>query len=275
MAMLLIACEGIPPASTRSDSSAARSAGKGALDTAATQGSFAFVNADGTQLLALDSLRDPSTFRGALCSGGIPLIVRYDHRATGQPSDNGRQVAANFANQHGEVFNVTGNKATPDQTCYLSADSLLVARARAVTMRKPAECSIEQVSRVGDAKRRQVIHCWDIATAPGNLEVLAVQFVDKDSAALASLVVFGDRSLFFKDYPAVRRARDESTWRVDDEGVFAPAGFEVLFVADLPDGFMIAITWAGAEGEDSELMRADAGGNLRTLITAYRYWSPA
>jgi hypothetical protein len=239
-----------------------------------TQGSFAFVDSDGTQLLALDSLADPSTISSALCSGGVALTAQYDHRATRQSSDNGRQIAANFANQQGHVFRVSGNKATPDRTCYLSSDSLLVASARAVTMRKPAECSTEQVSRIAAAKRRQVIHCWDIASAPTRLEVLAVQFVDIDSAALAGLVVFGDSSLLFKDFPAVHHASDESTWRVDDEGVFSPTGFDVLFVAHLPDGFVIAITWAGAEGEDSELLIADSAGNLRTLNKGYRYWSP-
>jgi hypothetical protein len=272
--MLLMACEGVPPASTRSDSSVARTDGKPALVTSATRGSFAFVNSDGTQLLALDSLADPSAIRGALCSGGVALPARYDHPATRQSSDNGRQVAANFGNQQGEVFHVSGNKATPDQTCYLSADSLLFASARAATMRKPADCSNEQVSRVAAAKRRQVIHCWDIASAPTHVDVLAVQFADIDSAALASLAVVGDSSLLFKDFPAVHHANDESTWRVDDEGVFSPTGFDVLFVADLPDGFVIAITWAGAEGEDSELLLADSASNLRTLIKGYRYWSP-
>ncbi|HEY8831540.1 MAG TPA: hypothetical protein VIM21_03440 [Gemmatimonadaceae bacterium] len=270
---LLIACEA-PPASTRNDSSVARTDGKSALVTRATQGSFAFANSDGTRLLALDSLPDPSTIRGALCSGAVALTARYDHHATRQSGDNGRQVAANFGNQQGDVFNVSGNKAIPDQTCYLSADSLLFARARAVTMRKPADCSSEQISRIAAAKRRQVIHCWDIASAPTHIDVVAVQFADMDSAALASIAVVRDSSLFFKDYPAVRHANDQSTWRVDDEGVFSPTGFDVLFVADLPDGFVIAITWAGAEGEDSELLLAHPAGNLRTLIKGYRYQAP-
>jgi len=52
--------------------------------------------------------------------------------------------------------------------------------------------------------------------------------------------VFSDSSLWFEDFPAVRHADDESTWRVDDEGVFSPTSFDVLFVAQLADGLVIA-----------------------------------
>lgn len=270
----LLACEGAPRTSTRNDSGVAGTDAKSPLVSRDARGSFAFVDSVGKQLLALDSLANPSAIRGAICSGAVAFPLRYDHRATRQPNDNGRQVAANFDNQQGDVFDVRENKAPPNQTCYLAADSRLFASARAVTMRKPADCSSEQASRVAAAKRRQVIHCWTIASAPTHLAILAVQFADVDTAALASLAVVGDSSLFFKDFPAVRRANDESTWRVDDEGVFSPTGFDVLFVADLPDGFVFAFTWAGAEGEDSELLLADSAGNLRTLTKGYRYWSP-
>ena len=120
-----------------------------------------------------------------------------------------------------------------------------------------------------------MIHCWDIGSAPAHVEVVAVQFADIDSAALASVVVFSDSSLWFEDFPAVRHAGDESTWRVDDEGVFSPSSFDVLFIAPLPDGFVIAITWAGAEGEDSYLLRSDSTASPRTVSKAYRYWSPS
>src|SRR2546423_1289297 len=76
------------------------------------QGGFAFADSGGTQFLALDSLADPSTIRGAICSGDVAVAARYDHRATPQSRDNGRQVAANFANQQGDVFRVTGSKAS-------------------------------------------------------------------------------------------------------------------------------------------------------------------
>ncbi len=272
--MLLASCERTPPATTRHDSLAVRANASGAA-ISLTQGTFAFADSDGSQLMALDSLADLSTIRGAICGEGVTVPARYDHAATRQPADNGRQNAYNFANQQGNVFRVSAGKATPDQTCYLSADSLLIANARAAAMRKPVDCSTDRASRIAAAKHRQVIHCWDIGVAPSGVEIAAAQFADIDSTALASLVVVRDSSMWFEDFPAVRHANDPSTWRVDDDGVFSPTSFDVLFVAALPDGLVIAITWAGPEGEDSYLLRSDSTPNLRTLSTAYRYWSPA
>jgi hypothetical protein len=273
--ILLASCERTPPASERNDSLAVRADTSRAAVSRLTQGTFAFADSDGAQLLALDSLANPSTIRAAICSGGVTVAARYDHHATRQSADNGRQTAYNFANQQGEVFRVSSGKATPNQTCYLSADSLLIANARAAAMRKPADCSTDRASRIAAAKHRQVIHCWDIGVAPSGVEIAAAQFADIDSTALASLVVVRDSSMWFEDFPAVRHANDPSTWRVDDDGVFSPTSFDVLFVAALPDGLVIAITWAGPEGEDSYLLRSDSTPNLRTLSTAYRYWSPA
>src|SRR5213592_538385 len=119
--ILLGACGRTQPVSRTKDSSVAHTDASTALVGRVTQGSFAFANSDGTQLLALDSLADPSTIRGAVCSGGIALTTRYDHRAAGQSGGNGRQIAANFANEQGDIFRVSGSKATSDQTCYLSA----------------------------------------------------------------------------------------------------------------------------------------------------------
>src|SRR6476659_4139156 len=62
--MLLVSCERTPPASKPNESLSARTDGSGALVGRLTQGSFAFADSDGTQLLALDSLADPSTIRG-------------------------------------------------------------------------------------------------------------------------------------------------------------------------------------------------------------------
>ena len=125
-------------------------------------------------------------------------------------------------------------------------------------------------------KKRELIRCSLIARTSNALEVLAIQFVNVDSSALASLVVVvADTSFLFRDFPAVYRNGGESTWRVDDEGVLSPTSFDVLFVAESPDGLVIAITWAGAEGEDSYLLRTDSAASLRTLSKAYRYWSPA
>lgn len=139
-------------------------------------------------------------------------------------------------------------------------------------MREPLDCLPAHAARLASAKRRQVIHCWHIAATPTHRDVLAVQFVSIDTNALASLAVVGDGSLVFKDFPAVYS--EETTWRVDDGGVFSPKDFDILFVAEMPYGYVMAIAWAGAEGESCELLLADSPGAFRTLTTGYRYWAP-
>lgn len=276
-AILMIGCDRAPHSAARSDSSAVPPIEETALATTAAggEGSFAYADSSGTHLLALDSVPDPLTIVGALCSKAMALQVRYDRKQTRHADDNGRHVASNFRNQRGDLFRVVKDKAPPDSTCYLSRDSALLANARPATMREPLDCSPVDVSRLATAKRRQVIHCWEIAAAPSRLRVLTVQFATIDSSALASLAFVGDGSLVFKDFPAVYRGSGESTWRVDDEGVFSPSGFDILFVAAMPYGYVMAITWAGAEGESSELLLSDSTSAFRTLAKGYRYWSAA
>ncbi len=275
-AILVIGCDPGPPSTVRSDSAIVPPREEAtALAPAVAEGSFAYVDSSGARLLALDSVPDPSAILGALCSEGLTLPVRYDRKQTRHTNDNGRQIASNFLNQRGDVFTITRRKAPPDKTCYLARDSALIANTRPATMREPLDCSPAQVTRLAAAKKRQVIHCWEIATAHTELRVLAVQFANIDSSALASLAIVGDTSLVFKDFPAVYDGSGESTWRVDDEGVFSPRGFDILFVAAMPYGYVMAFTWAGAEGESSELLLSDSTSNFRTLAKAYRYWSPA
>jgi len=66
----------------------------------------------------------------------------------------------------------------------------------------------------------------------------------------------------------------ESVWRVDDQGVFSPGDFEILFVAQLSHAYVMANTWVGAEGESDELLLADSTAEFRTIIKDYRYWAP-
>lgn len=273
IALLAVGCDRAPEDSGRSDSSLIVVTAIPTLAAAGMKGSFAYVDSSGTLLLALDSVPDPSTILGAVCWGGVALPVRYDRRQARQAGDNGRQLAYNFRNQQGDVFRVTQERAPPDKTCYLSRDSTLLANASLAAMREPSDCSPAHASRLAAGKRRQVTHCWRIASTPTNLDVLAVQFATIDSNALASLAVVGDTSLWFQDFPAIYN--DESTWRVDDGGVFSPTAFDILFVAALPYGFVMAIAWAGAEGESCELLLADSAGAFRKVTTGYRYWAPS
>lgn len=244
------------------------------MDSEPEEGGFAYVDSAGTELLALDSLPSPSDIRGAICGGAAALPIGYDRWQARRSGDTGRQNANNFRNERGQIFRVRTGHATPDATCYLSPDSALVANARPVARRTPDACAPASVARITAVKKREVVHCWHIADAPARLAILAVQFVMIDSNALASLVVVGDSSLLFDDLPAVYNKLEGSTWRVDDGGVFSPGDFEVLFVAAMPYGFVMATVWGGAEGESCDLLVANRGNVFRLVNTGYRYQVP-
>ena len=238
------------------------------------EGTFAYVDSSGTQLLALGALADPSKVVGAVCSRGSVHPARYERRQHGQPDDNHRQIVSNFSREPGVVFRLTRGAAQSDETCYLSADSALLAKAVGVTPLGLSECSPPQASRLATSRRRAVVHCWRFARTAPDVELLAAQFATIDSNALASLVVVRDSSLLFQDFPAVYRGPDESVWRVDDQGVFSPGDIAILFFAQLSHADVMALTWAGAEGESDQLLLADTTNTFRTVIKDYRYWVP-
>ena len=273
---MVMACQQSPGESTTRAPQVIVPAASSSHSPGIAHGTFAYVDSTGTELLALDSLADPSTIVGALCSGAVARPVRFDRKQVRQPHDNARQVSSNFVNEAGDVFALIQERAPSDKTCYLTSDSVLFAAARAATVREASTCAPAQVARVTVIKAREVIRCSLIARTSNALEVLAIQFVNVDSSALASLVVVvADTSFLFRDFPAVYRNGGESTWRVDDEGVFSPKDFDVLFVDTLPYGVVMAFTWAGPEGESDELLLADSTRQFRTLHTSYRYWSPS
>lgn len=54
----------------------------------------------------------------------------------------------------------------------------------------------------------------------------------------------------------------------------SPDGFGIPFLCRLRGTCVIALTWAGTEGEDSYLLVADSGNVFRSVATSYRYWVP-
>jgi hypothetical protein len=238
------------------------------------EGGFGYVNADGSELIALDSLAHPHRVQAAICSRARVFRVAYTRWQTKRPGDTGRQVASNFPNEAGEVFRVAGAKAPVNETCYLSPDSALVASVAPVNTRERTGCDPARLRRIAATKQRAVVHCWPLASAPRDIQIIAVQFALVDTSALASLVVADPPRLVFQDFPATYRGEGESTWRVDDGGIFSPENFDILFFCRLRGTYVMALTWAGAEGEDAYLATADSADSFRTTADTYRYWVP-
>jgi hypothetical protein len=236
-------------------------------------GSFGFVNVNGSEIIALDSVPDPTVIRAAVCSRAHVYRVAYARKQARQPADNGRQVAANFGNESGDVFRVIGGGARADETCYLSADSGLVAGAVSVRADTGVGCDATRLRQAAQAKHRPVLHCWPLGSVNPHGEILALQFAVIDTSALASIVVADNDQLFFHDLPATYHGPSADVWRVDDNGTFSPDAFGIPFFCRLRDTFVMALTWAGAEGEDSYLLVADSVHAFRAVTQNYRYWA--
>lgn len=236
--------------------------------------SFAYVDSSGTQLLALGPLAAPTAMLGAVCGGENVLHVAHDRRQERGKEDTGRQLASNFAMEAGEVFRVKDGFAKPDETCLLTQDSVLLA---AVAERRPLElaaCSARQSDLLAVVAGRKLVDCWRVEALGGRAETVVAQFVTIDTSALAALAIVDDSVRLYHPFPATYHGPDSDLWRVDDQGEFAPGTLKTLFAARMRDEWVLAFSWAGAEGESSTVLGSDGTRGARELATAYRYWVP-
>jgi hypothetical protein len=247
-------------------------------------GSFAYPHADGRQLLAVDSLFPPTAVRWAICPGAVVLPVRHAGRQPGDAGDTGRQHAANFVHQAGERFVVTAGRAAPDASCYLTADSVLATAVLPPAATKAPVCPPALRARLAEAEARAVQGCWPLpAVAPGVTVALA-QFVTVGREALAVMAVLDHDTLRLDRHPATVERLGQDLWRVDDQGVFHPEDFRVLFAARRSGALVVAVSWLGAEGENLVLLapgvdpRGEAplsGAAWGRWHRGYRYLAPA
>ena len=242
-------------------------------DTVALAGAFAFVNETGTELLSLDRNLAPDSYSAAICGQGR-YPVRYVRTQGERPETTHRQVAGNFANEPGNVFQLEGGSATPNETCFLTIASALPRIAAAPRPLDRAACGASQMAQLARLAGRNVVKCWRLAEIEGGSQFVAVQFIHVDTSALAAVALVRDTVLLFHALPARYSGPGESSWRVDDGGVFDPSAIRLLFTAVLPRGHAAALLWAGAEGESDELVIADSTVRTRSAVVAYRYWSP-
>jgi hypothetical protein len=243
-------------------------------DSESFPASFAYVGPTGTELLALAPIPDHSAIRGALCGGGRVFPVRFKETQAQDSASTYRQIASNFRRERGEVFEVLAGAATPDETCFLTADSLLLSTAGTVRALANAACSEQQSGHLSRIAGRAVVHCWRLYQTSLGAQVLAAQFATDDSSALAGIALVQDSVLAFFGIPAAYHGPDMDIWRVDDQGVFSPEFFGVLFAARLGGDYALALTWAGTEGESDTFLLTDSTHIAREVVKAYRYWVP-
>ncbi len=239
------------------------------------EGTFALTDAAGSLLIGLDTLAEPAAARSAVCSGASVVPVTFLRYQPGQEdSAHGRVTAETFTFLRGPLYRVAGESPPGNATCYLSSDSALLASAVPVQSAMSLRCDSALVRLAAAAKARAVEKCWPFGSSGPNVSIAAIQFATRDTEALASLAVIDHGQILFEDYPARYTGPDEDLWRVGDGGAFSVEGIQVLFLARVRGTDLMALTWAGEEGEDADLLAADSSSAFRRIVRVYRYWVP-
>lgn len=236
---------------------------------------FAFPNEPGTRLLATSEIAKPEALRVALCTGGQQVPVQFERRQPEGQKSTGRQTPQNFGSTAGSVFRITTGTVSADATCVLVEESFL-AGATSLPLKRPsptARCSRTAYPEFQSDKGRAVVGCWPIADS-GGVHVAIIEFSRRLNQALASLVVVDGERRMYVDYPADFSGPGADLWRADDGGEIYAEHFDVVFLLKRGSTYLLAIDWAGAEGNALSLQAADGAGQFKKLITESWYRSP-
>lgn len=236
---------------------------------------FAFPNEQGTRLLVTAEVAAPEALRIALCSGGQKFAVQFERRQPDGRNSSGRQTPANFGNTAGAVFRIVGGSVTAAATCVLAEESLLGGAVSLPLNRPPsdARCSRAAYPEFQSDKSRAVVGCWPIANS-GGVWVAIIEFSRRLNHALASLVVVDGERRMYIDYPADFKGPGADLWRVDDGGEIHAEHFDAVFLLKRGQTYLLAVNWAGAEGNTLSLHAAEGSSEFKELIADSWYRSP-
>ena len=240
------------------------------------RGAFALPDPTGARLLVIPDLARPESLKTALCSGGRQFPIRFVRRQTASRDFAGRETPRHFDELAGSLFKVLVGRITADATCFLASESFL-AESTPLTIAPwhgADACSRAQRGRFASLRGRPVVHCWPIARLTAQQKIALVEFRHRGKNALASLVLMDADRTIFADYTAEFRGEGEDLWRADDGGVLSPQGFEVICAIQRPNGFVLGVAWAGAEGQSLALWTSDSNGSFTQVISDYWYQAP-
>ena len=157
------------------------------------------------------------------------------------------------------------------------ADEAFLAGATVVPFTRPpqnARCSKAKYPQFQAEKGRPVVGCWPIAESASGMQIAIIEFSRRLNQALASLVVADGEQRMYIDYPADFKGPGADLWRADDGGEIHADNFDVVFLLKRGSTYLIAIDWAGAEGNALSLHAAEGPGQFKELITESWYRSP-
>jgi hypothetical protein len=261
------------PESTNSDSPDVSGGASSAAPAIPLTGTFAFANEGGSHLLSLDTSATPDAFDAAVC-GKDRFHVRYVGMQS-EPSQPGdRHVARDFAKLTGQLFQLDGGTAPPNETCFLTNAAMVTHIDNPASTSSKDPCVANHVADLARVAGRAVLTCWRLGAIDQGTHYLAAHFAPADTSALAGLALVQDSVRFFYPLNGRYSAPGEDVWRVDDGGIFDPETIRLLFVARLPQGYAAALLWAGGEGELAQLVATDSTPHARMVLSSYRYWAP-
>ena len=238
------------------------------------QGTFAFPNATGSELLATGNNSPPTSFTSALCTGGGRVAVRFDRRQQESPASNGRQNSQNFAHTAGAVFRVDGaiDRAA---TCFLASDALLAESTfLPVTRVDSASCPRNLYARFEADRSRPVVSCGLIADSEKGIRVFVIEFARLLNQALASIAVFDGTTATYVDFPARFAGPGADLWRVDDGGEIHPESFQIVCLLRKSGSYVLGLQWDGSEGAALSLWTGTGGNTFAPVLNESWYRSP-
>lgn len=234
---------------------------------------FGFTDADGQPILIpkLSTLpQDLEAVTLAVGEYGNILTVEYAGFQEGSRADTGRMTPDNFENIGGHLYTVTEGTAAPGETYYM-LDPNTFPQELLMPVAKGDHSAAKEalVTTLAEQTGRSVQDSWLLGTIGGDSQVYLVLFAPQGEDLLASIAVQTPEGVLRRDYPASRNS--SSAWRVDDNGTMTPDLFEILFAAKADDGLLLGMTWLGAEGETTLLLKQSEGSLEELPILFYRY----
>ena len=238
---------------------------------------FAFPNEQGTQLLVTGEIAKPDALRIALCTGGQQLSVQFERRQPEGRNTTNRQAPQNFAQTAGAVFRIIGGKVSPEATCVLAEESFLAGATVRAAEASVAGRALLRKRRIRTSRRTKAARSSAAGQLPNRVRefsVAIIEFARRLTQALASLVVIDGERRMYVDYSAEFKGPGDDLWRVDDGGEIHAEGFEVVFLLKRGTTYVLAVDWAGAEGNALSVHTAEGGGQFKEVISDSWYRSP-
>ncbi len=239
---------------------------------AAPEFSFGFSNEDGTRLLALPPVSSAASITRAVCDGRL-IDVKYVKDQPAGSKDTGRQTARNFTQVKGALFKLVKGTLPADALCLLGTNAAFAKRKLLPVSPETGDCDVKLSAISAELTKRKVTRCLATGTFPeGRLSFASYEL--EGSTALAGVVLTREKEApAIRTFPATWERGAPSCWRADDGCEFDASSYRVAFAMSGPAGLELYALWAGAEGENAEVLRVK-GSELKVVASASRYWSP-